>query len=404
MSRQRDVLELLADVRPRQLDPDGEGPRDSRQLAKIIAQSRDASVAGGAGAAAGAPRLRRRSFSLVWLTAGAAAASLAAVVAVQTPSHPGATGGVSSAGGTRAAGGASPVSARNILLAAAEKTETGPTSGRYWVSSTEQGVLQLSGSDTNHYVVRVRSKSECWIGQSASLDSWWISQLLGVAPATAEDETAWRADGSPTQFQLYTSKSGTTYKRPISGAGNTPFGNKINTGGSVFAIGDHNVSLADLKRIPTDPAALRSYLLQYFNGGGGDLPTNRDDWLFTVASGIIRDMPVSAAVRSAAYRMLSDLPSVTSLGEVKDASGRSGVAVAIERDWQRNGTAEERLIIDPATGQMLATEDRVIKPAGDLTWVPAGALYVYVLAAPVRFTDDNPPVVREPGGPEPAKS
>jgi hypothetical protein len=50
---------------------------------------------------------------------------------------------------------------------------------------------------------------------------------------------------------------------------------------------------------------------------------------YTVAKGLITDMPVTPKVRGGAFRMLADLRTATALGRVEDAQGRPGTAIAI---------------------------------------------------------------------------
>jgi hypothetical protein len=53
------------------------------------------------------------------------------------------------------------------------------------------------------------------------------------------------------------------------------------------------------------------------------MPADRDQWLLAVATSVVIDLPVSNAVRAAAYRMLTTMPRVRGLGEVHDMHGRS---------------------------------------------------------------------------------
>jgi hypothetical protein len=123
------------------------------------------------------------------------------------------------------------------------------------------------------------------------------------------------------------------------------------------------------------------------------MPTDRDQWLFSVGSGVLIGLPVSGAVRGAAYRMLAALPGVRDLGEVHDARGRAGQAVAIVLDEPEVGTFEVRLIFDPATGQGLAYERRAVAPTGRYAWLKPGTLSSYLLLLAPQTTDANPPKV-----------
>ncbi|MGP4104562.1 hypothetical protein [Nonomuraea sp. KM90] len=71
---------------------------------------------------------------------------------------------------------------------------------------------------------------------------------------------------------------------------------------------------------------------------------------------IVFGLPVSSAVRAAAYRILATMPKMKSLGTVKDPLGRTGEAFGYQ-DPPAPGNAnpyEIAYIIDPATGLPLA--------------------------------------------------
>jgi hypothetical protein len=74
------------------------------------------------------------------------------------------------------------------------------------------------------------------------------------------------------------------------------------------------------------------------------LPSDNNEWLFTVTSGMIQSMPLTGT-RSAAYRLLATIPGVQNLGTVMDNRGRSGSAVAFA-DHNINGSFQDQLIID----------------------------------------------------------
>ncbi|GAA1208112.1 CU044_5270 family protein [Pseudonocardia alaniniphila] len=278
---------------------------------------------------------------------------------------------------------------QNILLVAAERAEdAAPGSGRYWVNRTESGVISEVGPADNRYRVVERGRAETWVAQAPDGTSWWISQSLGARPLGPADRAAWQRDGEPDSWTV-DAPAGKRGSLEISAAERPPFGNPIGTGSESFALGDRNVTQQEIDALPTDPAQLRSALLDRFHGGGGDMPTDQDRWLFAVGSNIITDMPVSPGVRAAAYRMLDDLSGVRDLGSVQDAQGRTGQAVAVI-DESRNGTFESRLIIDPDSGRPLARETRLVQPDG------SAELTNYELVVGTGYTDDSPPPVPAP--------
>ncbi|WP_433560097.1 CU044_5270 family protein [Pseudonocardia xinjiangensis] len=277
--------------------------------------------------------------------------------------------------------------AQNILLVAAERAEDAPAgTGRYWVSRTESGVISEVGPAGNRYRVVNRGRAETWVAQAPDGTSWWISESLGAKPLTPEDTAAWKRDGEPGRWEVPAGAHGKG-SLEITASPRPPIGNPIGTGAQSFALGDRNVTQEEIDALPTEPAALRSTLLERFHtGGGGDLPAGQDQWLFAVGSNIVTDMPVSPGVRAAAFRMLADLSGVRDLGTVQDADGRAGQAVAIT-EKSPNGTFETRLIIDPASGDPLSRETRAVQPAGTTV------LTSYGLVVDTGYTDDSPPPV-----------
>ena len=113
-----------------------------------------------------------------------------------------------------------------------------------------------------------------------------------------------------------------------------------------------------------------SHRLRYFaapGATGGDLPTGATAWRWQTGTGMIADMPLSPAQRAAAYRMLAGLHGVHSLGRVTDPAGRHGTAVELASRTATGGTEASVLIMDPHSGLPLASEVRVVRPAGFTT-------------------------------------
>ena len=79
---------------------------------------------------------------------------------------------------------------------------------------------------------------------------------------------------------------------------------------------------------------------------------------FVLIGDLLRETYASPALRAALYEVAAGLPGVELIGNVRDASGRPGVAVAYEHDGARN-----ELIFDPETAAMLG-ESSVVTEAG----------------------------------------
>jgi hypothetical protein len=277
----------------------------------------------------------------------------------------------------------SPRSASGLLLVAAERSESSPvTGGRYWVIRSEFGTRKDVGPAGGRYAILMRGKAETWLATGPDDPSCTVHESLGAAPAGADDETAWRADGSPTRWpeldaegvptgQFYESAPGLRQIVGLEIASPEPV-----TG--ALMLGGNPVSKSTLDELPAEPAALRAWLLEQYDNPVAQWPA--DYLLFWTTRSLVLDLPVSPSVRAAAYRVMADLDSLSLLGPVTDQRGRSGEAVAYKESG-RTGSTEYRLIIDPATGQAFATEER--DAAGELTG--------YTTVDDAGFRDEDPP-------------
>lgn len=351
------VDKLLAQARPRRLDPDHRPDPTT-----LMAHAREVNVR--------RPRVRR--LAMVGAVPVVAAAVAAAVVLNGQTTAPESR--------TTESAQAQPRSARELLLVAAERSESSPaTTGRYWVQGTEFGGRMEVGPAGNRYHILLRMSSETWLATQPGDESLAVQRDLGAAPISPADEAAWRADGSPARWPIpgpdgapsdkfYESEPGPRGIRKMEGV----------TADNNFLLGGNPVTLATLDTLPTEPAALKAWLLERLQANGNQ---EGDDYaLFWNAKSLVLDLPVSPAVRSAAYRMMADLRDVTLLGTVTDQRGRSGMAVAYTHDGDF-GESEYRLIIDPDTGQAFAVETR--NSAGELT--------NYTLVFNTGYRDSEPP-------------
>ncbi|MEV6157238.1 CU044_5270 family protein [Nonomuraea sp. NPDC052129] len=373
-------IDELRAARPAHL---GDAPVDTRtrtrELSNAMSKPRSA-------------RLPRRgaarplwSFGLV----GAAAVTAVAVVAVA----------VSGSGGTPprapepapASTSTVRLSARDILLAAAEKADRQPAgTGAYWHTvSVRRTLFPAVGAG---YLVMDRQRSEGWTPRATGGDQWGSAKPLGARPATAADEQAWKRAGSPAEIQV--SVPGKSRPMTLSTTpGRTQTGHSpLTDGDKVFWLG-RNVTMKDLLGLPSDSAELKAWLLRSYDGHdteSADEPMPADMWLFDVSVGLITDMPVTPQVRGAAFRMLAGLDTVDVIEGVTDAEGRQGSAVAIEEHTKGSGVVERRLIFDQATGRALGNESVVVKPGGRQTALPAGTVWSSQAVLEAGWTDHKP--------------
>ncbi|GII29358.1 CU044_5270 family protein [Planotetraspora mira] len=363
MSRHRDVVQLLSEARPAQLDRGL-----SIDLTTITAFPQEA------------PTRKTNTRRLV-LAAGlvptVAAAAAVAVTVAQNPAAPTPRPTLSQ----RTAPADKPATAQQFLLVAAEQVAVGEAAtGRYWTTTTEHGETRQVGPKAGPYDIVLRMTAERWMASSPKDKSWEFYQSLGAAPATAADKEAWKRDGSPAQWTEPAPKG---MKPIVIAAAGGP--RRLRTPGGMgprdYLLGGQPISPAALSALPDDPAALKAYLVRKHKDTGG--LEGRNDYLFNSADALVLELPVTPEVRAAAYKLIAGLDGITSLGTVTDQHGRKGVAVAYTRRGDAGARAQTRLIIDPRTGHALAEE----------SW-HLGArdkLMSYTLITGAAWSDDAPP-------------
>ncbi|MDX3098364.1 CU044_5270 family protein [Streptomyces sp. ME01-24h] len=363
-----DVLKVLADARPEELDPARlvDTARQREDLASIVAGATD-----GRAARFLAPR-RRSAFRPVGVAALAAVA--ASVVAVSTldwqePGGPPAAQPPSSAGTDAPGAGADLRVDGNIeLLSAARQAESAVTEGTYWQTTTRSEVVDVAGDEGHLFAVRSASTSQWSVGVRPGTESLMISELDSVTePRTAADKATWQAAGSPRTVEFKVSKragAGTLVARI--GTERKPTVTQTNSNDKIYAVGPDNVSYKDLRALPSTTDELRRYLERlYAKDNGADTGTEgRSAWMLGQAGNLVT-MPVKPAVRAAAYRVMAGLPGVRVTEHVTDPLGREGVGVDFPAAYRGAplGTTQQRLIVDPATGAMLSDELVLVEPS-----------------------------------------
>ncbi|MFE2580662.1 CU044_5270 family protein [Streptomyces sp. NPDC059378] len=119
---------------------------------------------------------------------------------------------------------------------------------------------------------------------------------------------------------------------------------------SSWLVVDQRLTWDDLSKLPTDPGALKAYLL------GGKHATSDEHLVFKSIFYLLA-APVSPEVRSALYDVLAGLPYLRLVGPVHDGSGRAGTAIEYDGPDRRG-----RIVIDPKTAMPL--EYRATKLGG----------------------------------------
>jgi hypothetical protein len=289
------------------------------------------------------------------------------------------------------------LSARDVLLAAAAKADRQVEgSGDYWHSVTvSRELLNVKGGG---YRVLDQSRSEGWTPSAVGGEQWFRSRSLGAKPATEEDRKAWEQAGSPAEVDVVVpgkggapGKDGTISLSTSEGRSTTGHSPLVD-GDKVFWLG-RNVTMKDLRGLPSDPGKLKKRLMASYEGHGTESSSEKmsgDAWLFKVSVGLIMDMPVTPEVRGAAFRMLAELGNVEVAENVTDSEGRPGTAVSVEESTQWGGVSATRLIFDEATGQALANEGVVVKPGGMQAGFEPGTVWHSSVLLESGWTDAKP--------------
>ncbi|WP_031171287.1 CU044_5270 family protein [Streptosporangium roseum] len=323
------------------------------------AQTLLASIMSEPPARGGRPRATWLRGPVPWLASAASVAATVLVVTMvtapneQRPAPPPA-----------ASSGAQP-SARQMLLAAATAVAAtkAPVSGAYWRTSTVSGRDAIS-PDRGYVIRRLFSKDE-WLARRPGAQSWWVTQSLGVKPLTPEDQTAWRKAGSPTRWKYpidVTGYVGVNSSEVVRAEAEEKTASRLRGKwkGSGGSLTKELLTWDEIRRIPSGERELRAYLEQLLTapakGGSGQDPRRPDSALQEACMQIVFALPVAPAVRASAYRILATMPELKSLGRVKDPLGRTGEAFGYQMapDFGRKTAFEVALVIDPATGLLLA--------------------------------------------------
>jgi hypothetical protein len=303
-----------------------------------------------------AASLRSRSLSgprrLRWALAGAIAAALGLT---------GALVALLPFDGGRVESAAAQVLRHEAAVAAEQPAGPTPKPGQY-VYTKSEGANLVIAEDWSALQSSIR---EIWIGPDGS---GRIVETLGEPRfLSVEDRAAWRAAGSPDLGAGQT----TDERFPCEGSREQRPTEPVAPGSPEACL-----SYLDLSGLPTDPDALRAKIEDRSIVGGppGDAET------FTIIGDLLRETYASPALRSALYRVASELPGVELVGEVKDPSGRDGVAVAYTDSYSRR-----ELIFDSETSALLGEREVLVDPkAAELNADPGAVIgYTSYLASGV---------------------
>ncbi|WP_055586832.1 CU044_5270 family protein [Peterkaempfera griseoplana] len=326
------------------------------------------------------PRPVRRP--LLWSLAGAAAATVVAVAVAMPggggPSTRGPSALVPGSGKTAPAGtpGGSALDGRSVLLAAADVVAHSPAaSGAYW---TQRSIDQRTWPVTGGYRVVARTLLETWVSRDGSR-SWFGTQDLGAAPATAADLRKWRQAGSPETFTVPASSEGAAMTLSARRGALTAHP-LLPHAPAVINFGGCSFSPAGSLALPAGGEALSARLRACSAAGekiplpGASGPKVLHPELWGGLVDLLTSWPVSPATRATAYRLLAAQAQVRSLGPATDPLGRAGTQLLVAEG------AGIRLVVDTRTGQVLSGQKNPATPAGQSSAALGGA-----------WTDQAPP-------------
>ncbi|MEU5868057.1 CU044_5270 family protein [Nonomuraea sp. NPDC047529] len=246
------------------------------------------------------------------------------------------------------------MSARSVLLAAAERIETAtPATGRYWhtvglsMALRSAGQGPPGGGTPKSVGYRVTCTHELWMAKSGRDPSWLVVTAQSGKPLTGADEETWRLQG---RWRLSDCDgAGVPGVGPLTAP---PFAVRLDDKRypevSYPMVGATPVTTKQVMDLPADPAALKKVLQQWARQAG----QQSDEALFAEAVSLLSQLPTTPRIRAALYRMLADLPGVQNLGRISDPLGRVGTGIELQGGVQR-------IVIDEASGRPLAMEDRL---------------------------------------------
>jgi hypothetical protein len=254
-----------------------------------------------------------------------------------------------------------------VLEAAARVAEAQPAqAGKYWRVSIASSKLIAAGPNAHPYALEeTLSPWVTWypanpakpgVGTVAYSDASYTTK-----PATAGAAAQWKADGSPAL------PSG---KLPV--ATTAPFNDLMYfadiPAGTTYPPGSVlQWTPAQYQSLPSDPAALKAYILRLNQGKSSLAPGETEqEALDSAVFGEITDLldhePITPQVRAAAFQVLAGLPGIKMLGPVTDPVGRPGYTIGLgeyaAKDFGYTPLVGSGLvlIISPTTGTLLAEE------------------------------------------------
>ncbi|WP_067486261.1 CU044_5270 family protein [Actinomadura hibisca] len=348
------------------------------------------------------PRLR---LGLTGLT-GLVAAGAATAVAVA------ALGG----GGTGPSPSASPpegeLSARSVLLAAAEHAAKEPT-GRYWRVQTVDGqAYRVGGAENGYTVLGYSVQSDEWRARSMDDPDMLYGRDLGARPLTPADAAAWKKAGSPKTFRVWSNDHWATLStKPGETLGSLParWSGESTTPAAKRAAGRQAKKICaekkpvdgpdfggkcdtrspeEVERLVSDPKTVEK-LLFGTSASSGAQDAGRD---LMNSLDLLTRTAAPPTVRAAVFRALAKRPGVRVLGKVRDPKGRPGIALAARSVMQEgSGTVfDDRLVLEEGTYRILSNDRVVVRPGGRMRGMRPGDVLSQQVFLGIGWTNESP--------------
>jgi hypothetical protein len=374
-----DLIRAANPVRTTDL-ADGDSPAARRTFDQVLAQAARAE-----GRTRGFRRMGRRTLATAAVAATTAGVAFAVLVSLAPGPAPRSAASATRPSGVPsrpiqrvAAPSAHTVSARQVLLTAAEHVSGGPASGNYWRVRLVGGYTFPAGTTAHPYDITVTTSADQWNPRTPGVKEWAIFQNLGARPATPADEAPWRAAGSPQSWHSGKAarlKSGWPGGYPVqwmdtlaatTSPSPTTASSTVSDGTVGYVEGDlAGLDAAQFSAMPTSEPGILKVLdgyyaqLRYCNQNPGQCST-KDQIIWAEAVMLLQD-PVSPQVRAATFKVMAGLPGVRTLGLMTDPLGRTGYALA-PAGQDPNADPQDFnplrvILVDPQTGSLLATEE-----------------------------------------------
>lgn len=255
-----------------------------------------------------------------------------------------------------------PVSARTVLLAAADRIETtSAATGRYWHSvgqsmATGAEGRAPTGMEPKMLRYQVTCTHEVWMAKSERKPSWLVVTAQSGKPLAGADEAIWRQQGA---YRL-----GACEGPGVPGIGGEapqpPFAQRIDDQHAAEVsypqVGAVHVTTKEVMALPSDPVRLKEVLQEWARRGGD--PADEQS-LYAQATSLLSQLPTTPQVRAALYRLLASLSRVKNIGTVTDPLGRVGRGIDL--------AGVRQIIIDESSGRLLAVQERLSAGTGALT-------------------------------------